>query len=355
MPDYEDHARTPLARRRVAAAHHAAEPPARERARLPGLGAHRRARGPSRARATSRGAGQDLHPERGRFPGRLVRIARAEGDARHRRRHRRQRRPALARHRLHPAAPHHGQRGRQARAVGLRARRHGRALERHRRHRRAAAARRSAPARRSSASWCATGACAAWCSKAARRSKPATVASNLDPHVTFLCLVGESELDPDFTGAIRRFRTEGTSAKINLALDGLPEFRALPGAPGPQHRATMHICPSIDYIERAWDDAKYGRPSERPLLELTIPTMYDPSLAPAGQAHHGDLPPVRAVHAAGPYLGRAARALRRARARPDRGIRAEHPLDRSGAPGAHAARHGAHATASPAATSSTAR
>ncbi len=110
-----------------------------------------------------------------------------------------------------------------------------------------------------------------------------TVASNLDPHVTFLRLVGESELDPAFAGSIRRFRTEGTSAKINLALDGLPEFRALPGAPGPQHRATMHICPSIDYIERAWDEAKYGRPSESPLLELTIPTMYDASLAPPGK------------------------------------------------------------------------
>jgi phytoene dehydrogenase-like protein len=57
----------------------------------------------------------------------------------------------------------------------------------------------------------------------------------------------------------------------------------MPGAPGPQHRATMHICPSIDYIERAWDDAKYGRPSDRPMLELTIPTMYDPSLAPPGK------------------------------------------------------------------------
>jgi phytoene dehydrogenase-like protein len=70
---------------------------------------------------------------------------------------------------------------------------------------------------------------------------------------------------------------------MNLALSGLPDFRALPGAPGPQHRATMHICPSIEYVERAWDDAKYGRPSERPLLELTVPTMYDPSLAPPGK------------------------------------------------------------------------
>ena len=109
------------------------------------------------------------------------------------------------------------------------------------------------------------------------------VASNLDPHVTFLKLLGEGDLDPDFRESIRRFRIEGTSLKINLALSGVPDFKALPGA-GPQHRATMHICPSIEYIERAWDDAKYGRPSQRPLLEMTMPTMYDPSLAPPG--HH---------------------------------------------------------------------
>jgi phytoene dehydrogenase-like protein len=108
------------------------------------------------------------------------------------------------------------------------------------------------------------------------------VASNLDPHATFLGLVDEHDLDPEFRESIRRFRIEGTSLKMNLALSGLPDFRALPGA-GPQHRATMHICPSIEYVERAWDDAKYGRPSERPLLEMTIPTMYDPSLAPPGR------------------------------------------------------------------------
>ncbi|MFN0166781.1 MAG: phytoene desaturase family protein [Bryobacteraceae bacterium] len=109
------------------------------------------------------------------------------------------------------------------------------------------------------------------------------VASNLDPHVTFLRLVGETHLEPEFATAIRRFRSEGTSLKINLALDRLPDFTACPGAPGPQHRATMHICPSVDYVERAWDDAKYGQPSRNPLLELTCPTQYDPSLAPAGK------------------------------------------------------------------------
>ncbi len=111
----------------------------------------------------------------------------------------------------------------------------------------------------------------------------ASVASNLDPKLTFLSLVEERHLDSDFLAAIRHFRIEGTSAKINLALNGLPEFTAYPGAPGPHHRATMHICPDIDYVERAWDDAKYGMPSQRPLLELTIPTVYDPSLAPPGK------------------------------------------------------------------------
>ncbi|MGH9673760.1 MAG: phytoene desaturase family protein, partial [Bryobacteraceae bacterium] len=109
------------------------------------------------------------------------------------------------------------------------------------------------------------------------------VASNLDPRLTFLRLVEEKHLPEDFLSGIRRFRSEGTSLKMNLALAGLPDFRALPGAPGPQHRATMHICPTVDYIERAWDDAKYGAPSGSPLLELTIPTMYDPSLAPPGR------------------------------------------------------------------------
>ncbi len=109
------------------------------------------------------------------------------------------------------------------------------------------------------------------------------VASNLDPKRTFLSLVAEKELDPDFVEGIRKFRIEGTSLKMNLALKGLPDFRAIPGTPGPQHRATMHLCPSIDYVERAWDDAKYGRPSEKPLLEMTVPTMYDPTLAPAGR------------------------------------------------------------------------
>jgi len=109
------------------------------------------------------------------------------------------------------------------------------------------------------------------------------VASNLDPKATFLSLVEENQIPEEFLTAIRRFRCEGTSCKINLALNGLPDFTCLAGTPGPQHRATMHLCPDIDYVERAWDDAKYGRPSQSPLLEMTVPSLYDPSLAPAGK------------------------------------------------------------------------
>jgi phytoene dehydrogenase-like protein len=109
------------------------------------------------------------------------------------------------------------------------------------------------------------------------------IASNLDPKRTFLSLVDQRHLDAEFLDQIHKYRCEGTSIKINLAVSALPNFRALPGALGPQHRATMHICPSIDYVEKAWDDAKYGCPSQSPLLELTSPTQYDPSLAPAGK------------------------------------------------------------------------
>jgi phytoene dehydrogenase-like protein len=80
------------------------------------------------------------------------------------------------------------------------------------------------------------------------------IASNLTPQLTFLRLLDERDLPADFVAGMRRYRSEGTSCKMNLALSGLPDFSALPGAPGPQHRATMHICPSIEYVERAWDD-----------------------------------------------------------------------------------------------------
>ena len=111
----------------------------------------------------------------------------------------------------------------------------------------------------------------------------AAVASNLDPRATFLKLMDQRDLPAEFVRTIQEYRCEGTSLKMNLALDGLPEFRALPGAPGPQHRATIHLCPSIDYVERAWQDARAGRPSKNPMLEIGLPSMYDPTLAPEGK------------------------------------------------------------------------
>jgi phytoene dehydrogenase-like protein len=110
------------------------------------------------------------------------------------------------------------------------------------------------------------------------------VISNADPHRTFLTLVGEGSLEPEFARQIRSIQMRGCSMKINLALNGLPSFKALPGSDlMPHHKTTIQICPDIEYLERAFDDSKYGRPSERPLLEITIPTSYDDSLAPAGK------------------------------------------------------------------------
>jgi phytoene dehydrogenase-like protein len=110
------------------------------------------------------------------------------------------------------------------------------------------------------------------------------VVSNADPKRTFLKLVGEENLPAAFSSAVKAIRCEGVSMKINLALDGLPDFTCLPGAlPAPHHKTTIHICPSIEYIERAYDESKYGQPSLRPMLEMTIPTSYDSTLAPAGK------------------------------------------------------------------------
>jgi phytoene dehydrogenase-like protein len=110
------------------------------------------------------------------------------------------------------------------------------------------------------------------------------IASNADPHVTFLRLIEEKELPPEFVAAVRRIDYSSATVKINVALDRPPNFRCLPGeGVGPQHHGTMHICPDLDYIERAYDDAKYGRWAENPMLECTMATALDDSLAPPGK------------------------------------------------------------------------
>lgn len=111
-----------------------------------------------------------------------------------------------------------------------------------------------------------------------------TVVSNADPQRTFLKLVDPLELEPGFLLRIRNYRAMGTVAKVNLALSGLPSFTAV--APRDATRALtgrILVGPEIDYLERAFDAAKYGRFSEAPILDLAIPSLADPSLARAGQ------------------------------------------------------------------------
>ncbi len=107
------------------------------------------------------------------------------------------------------------------------------------------------------------------------------VISAVDPHRTFLRLVEPQHLDPDFLRRIRRFKMRGSSGKVNLALDRLPEFRC---RPGDEHlRGDVAIAPGIDYLERAYDQAKYGDFSERPYINVVIPSLVDPTVAPPGK------------------------------------------------------------------------
>lgn len=105
------------------------------------------------------------------------------------------------------------------------------------------------------------------------------VLSNADPKRTFLHLVDPVELPRDFLDRIRHFQTEGVVTKVNLALEGLPTIPGTEGLPA----AHLRIAPTLEYLERAYDNAKYGAPSERPFLDIVIPTLVDPGLAPAGR------------------------------------------------------------------------
>jgi phytoene dehydrogenase-like protein len=114
--------------------------------------------------------------------------------------------------------------------------------------------------------------------------RAARVASNADAQVTFLKLMEAKELPDEFLAAVRSIDYKSPSLKINVALSELPDFVCMPGREGgPQHRGTIHIAPTFDYIERAYDDAKYGRPSASPILECTIPSVTDSTVAPPGR------------------------------------------------------------------------
>ena len=110
------------------------------------------------------------------------------------------------------------------------------------------------------------------------------VGSGVDCNVTFLKLLDPADLPPDFVAAVRRIDYSSATVKINVAVSEPPRFTCLPGSGvGPQHHGTMHICPSMEYIERAYDDAKYGQTAKNPMLECTMATALDSTLAPEGK------------------------------------------------------------------------
>jgi len=110
------------------------------------------------------------------------------------------------------------------------------------------------------------------------------VVSCLDANVTFLRLMDRKDLPAQFVESVKHLDYASGSCKINLALSEVPNFTSLPGhKPGPQHHGTIHICPNRNYIERAFDCAKYGHISEHPIIEATIPSSIDDSLAPTGK------------------------------------------------------------------------
>ena len=109
------------------------------------------------------------------------------------------------------------------------------------------------------------------------------VISNADPKRTLLKLPDPTHLSPDFVQKLQHYRGNGTLAKVNLALSGLPNFSALTNGDSAALKGRIHIGPEIDYLERAFDESKYGNFSRQPYLEATIPSLTDPTLAPDGQ------------------------------------------------------------------------
>jgi phytoene dehydrogenase-like protein len=108
------------------------------------------------------------------------------------------------------------------------------------------------------------------------------ISSSVDPRLTFIKFVEEGQLPQEFLEDVRRYKFRGSSGKVNMALDALPDFKCLPG-PGAHLRGAISISPSVEYMEKAYDDAKYGNFSRRPYIDMVIPSLTDPSVAPPGK------------------------------------------------------------------------
>ena len=109
------------------------------------------------------------------------------------------------------------------------------------------------------------------------------VLSTADPKQTFLRLLDPADVPPDFLAAVKRIKMHGAAMKVNCALSELPRWTAAPETPGPHHRGSTYIGPSVSYVEDAFTDAKWGRPSEHPWLEVVTQSVLDPSVAPPGK------------------------------------------------------------------------
>jgi phytoene dehydrogenase-like protein len=108
------------------------------------------------------------------------------------------------------------------------------------------------------------------------------ISSSVDPRHTFINFMEPGNVPDEFLEEVRRYKFRGSSGKVNLALDALPDFKCMPG-PGAHLRGAMSISPSVEYMERAYDDAKYGNFSRRPYIDMVIPSLTDPSVAPPGK------------------------------------------------------------------------
>ena len=266
------------------------------------LGGHMRSLGEQQVLRAAQAHDNEL----GGLPRRMVRDRRPQGDQIRQRHHRHVPGPAFPRLGLRPAASLHGGDRRGVSRVGIPEGRH-RRRERGDRRRRAAVRRRGqarcssrqchregrAGHRRGAREWRRVLTPTSWC----RASIPSAPFSSWSR---------SGSLPEDFVTGIRRFKMRGSSGKVNLALSELPRFTCMEpaniarwgGVPVPAERylrGAVSISPSVDYVESAYDDAKHGSFSRRPYMDVVIPSMIDPWMAPPGQARHVDLLPVRAI------------------------------------------------------------
>ena len=108
------------------------------------------------------------------------------------------------------------------------------------------------------------------------------ISSSVDPRLTFTKFIEARHLPGDFLEEVNRYKFRGSSGKVNMALDALPNFTCMPG-PGAHLRGAISISPAVEYMERAYDEAKYGNFSSRPYIDMVIPSLTDPSVAPPGK------------------------------------------------------------------------